>query len=130
MSEPIAGALLEKIGQLRSIRENILAQIREIDEICDRCGVLRFDGSRTVEPIASVVTSVQSVAAGRRKRGKFSKTGAQSLLDFFASHPEPISRAQILAHWKSEGRAGTPDSTLSRLVSSGQLERQRGSTRA
>jgi hypothetical protein len=69
---------------------------------------------------------------GKRARGKFSTTAEDTILTFVRGHKNPTT-AEINKHWKSEGRKGTADNALTKMVKEKKLKRAkvpegRGST--
>ena len=61
---------------------------------------------------------------GRRGRGNFATTAAESVMAFIEENKKPTS-SDLAAHWKSEGRGGKVDNVLGLLVREGKLERTR-----
>lgn len=59
---------------------------------------------------------------GSRRRGKFTVSGEQSVLDFVKSHGKPNAK-EVNEHWTKEGRAGKADNALSKLVKLGSIKR-------
>jgi hypothetical protein len=83
---------------------------------------------------APAVDGRKKRAGRRRKRGKFATSGEDSILGFISSNKNP-STQDVNKHWKGEGRGGSADNTLSKLVREKRLKRssiegQRGSTYA
>jgi len=58
----------------------------------------------------------------RRKKGSFSKTGDQSVLDFVKKTGK-VSAKQANKHWKDEGRKGSANNALTKLVKEKKLKR-------
>jgi len=58
----------------------------------------------------------------RRKVGKFSTTGDESVLGFVKERKNPTSQ-EIEGHWKGEGRGGPAANTLTKLVKAKKLKR-------
>jgi hypothetical protein len=58
-----------------------------------------------------------------RKRGTFSQTADQMILRLLAGG-NALATAEINAAWKKEGRGGTADNTLTRLVKEGKVKRE------
>jgi len=68
---------------------------------------------------------------GRRKRQRFEISGDESIINFIRSHKDATTQ-DIKKHWASEGRGGTADNALSKLVREKKIKRfpldgQRGS---
>lgn len=59
---------------------------------------------------------------GRRKRGSFETTGEESIINFIKSNKNPTTQ-EVKAHWASEGRGGTADNALSKLVREKKIKR-------
>ncbi len=59
---------------------------------------------------------------GGRRRGKFSVSGEQSVLEFVKSAGTPNAK-EVNDHWTKEGRAGKADNALGKLVKTGALKR-------
>jgi hypothetical protein len=57
------------------------------------------------------------------KRGTFSQTGDQMILGLLAGG-KALTTAEINEAWKKDGRGGTADNTLTRLVKDGKLKRE------
>jgi hypothetical protein len=69
--------------------------------------------------------------SGRRRRGRFKMSGEEAVRQFVRSKGSPTTQ-EINAHWKSSGRAGTADNTITKMVKDKRLTRsplkgQRGS---
>ena len=64
----------------------------------------------------------QGRTSGRRKRGRFAMSGEESILTFIKKHGSPSTR-ELREHWQSEGRGGTSDNALSKLVKEKKLKR-------
>jgi hypothetical protein len=67
----------------------------------------------------------------RRKRGSFGVSGEESVVAFVKKAGTPTTK-EVNKHWKAEGRGGTADNTLTKLVKLKKLKRinlvgQRGS---
>jgi hypothetical protein len=59
----------------------------------------------------------------KRSRGRFETSGDVSVLQFVQEKGSPSTR-EINAHWKSEGRRGSADNALSKLVKEKKLKRR------
>lgn len=62
-------------------------------------------------------------AAGTRRRGRFAQTAEQSVAEFIRQRGNP-STADINAFWRAQGRKGTANVTLLKLLKSGVIRRQ------
>ena len=58
----------------------------------------------------------------RRKRGSFEVTGEESIINFIKSNKNPTTQ-EVKKHWASEGRGGTADNALSKLVRDKKIKR-------
>lgn len=105
--------LSEKIKQLQLDRSRHAEAIAEIDRVLRRVSdALKTmqEGSNHDEPRPPSASSREP-----RRRGKFAQTAEQSVLTFIQSKGNP-STAEINAHWRSEGRKGTANVTLLKLL--------------
>lgn len=102
--------IAERIKALQALR---VVHVRALEEIHRELARLGADGDEFAPPSDNV---------NRRIRGKFARTGEQSLLDFIEMQRHP-STAEINAHWKHEGRRGTANVTLLTLIRRGLIER-------
>jgi hypothetical protein len=59
----------------------------------------------------------------RRKRARFSMSGEESILAFIKANKKPTTQ-DLKKHWSSEGRGGTADNALSKLVKERKLKRE------
>lgn len=96
------------------------AQLDAIDKLFREAGVgvAAAAGPARRGPRAAVAR----VAGGRKKRGSFAVSGEESVLAFIKSAGTP-STAEVNAHWRTEGRGGKADNTLTKLVQAGKLKR-------
>jgi hypothetical protein len=134
--------LAKLIGGLKAERQELVNKLASIDKVFASFGI----------PVVSKVTATVSVAASpttitgkrrgrppgsknsKRKRGMFSKTGEETVLEYVTSKG-PVTAAEVNKHWQGEGRGGKADNTLSKLVKDGKLKRvknkgERGSSYA
>jgi len=141
--------LAQAIESLQTRREALLKEIEEIDQTFEKFGIDagaalpssrgrgkkkrgrgRPRGSKTTTKKAGKKTGKKTTKKtgkkvskrGRRKKGTFTKTGEQTILDFVREHGSP-STAEINVHWSGEGRGGKADNTITRLVKEGKLAR-------
>jgi len=80
---------------------------------------------------AAPVAAPNGPRRGKRTRQRFAISGEQSIIDYIRSHKDPTTQ-DIKKHWASEGRGGTADNALSKLVREKKIRRfpldgQRGS---
>lgn len=64
-----------------------------------------------------------SKRGGRRKRGTFPRTGEESVLAF-VNELKSATAGEINKKWKAEGRGGSADNTLGRLVKDKKIVRE------
>lgn len=71
----------------------------------------------------------RSSGGEKRTRGKFDKTGPESIEGFIRSyygrHRKPPTGADINKHWTEEGRKGSPASILTKMVNDKVLVREK-----
>jgi len=84
----------------------------------------RLETSIHGRPSARTASTAVKPARRRRRRGRgaYATTADESLLTFVREHRNPTTH-EIKAHWKSEGRGGTADNALSKLVREKKLKR-------
>jgi len=127
--------LAAKIRQLQADRQRHAEAIAAIDRVLDRVGdALAVDRATAAAHAAEAGAHGGNPAApptpeytrynvpAKRRRGKFAQTADKSVLEFIRRQGEP-STAEINAHWRAEGRLGTSNVTLLRLLKSGQVRR-------
>ena len=131
-----AGELKKLIAQLQSERQQHVEAIEEIDRTFSELGIDaemaprrrgpgRPAGRRGGRRTKAAKTGKKATKAGRRRRrGRFARSGEDSVVSFVKSKGNP-STAEVNQHWKSEGRAGKADNTLTRLVQQKKLKRQK-----
>jgi hypothetical protein len=125
--------LAAKIRQLQADRQRHAEAIAAIDRVLNRVGdALAADrataaAARPANPAGDASQAPPATPAtddhpGKRRRGKFAQTADRSVLDFIRQKGEP-STAEINAHWRAEGRLGTSNVTLLKLLKSGLVRR-------
>jgi hypothetical protein len=120
-----ANDLAGKIQQLQADRQRHVDAMAAIDRVLDQIGA----ALQVVPP--SVLNVGETAADGvvrrevpePRRRGRFEKTGVDSVLDFVRERGNP-STAEINAHWHAEGRKGTANVTLLKLLNDGTIRRE------
>jgi hypothetical protein len=123
------GRIAEEIRRLERDRQGHANAMAEIDRVLARIeGTLRErrQGSGFASSLSSSLDPQGSDAGstdGRRRRGRFAKTALESILDFIREKGDP-STAEINAHWRAEGRKGTVNVTLLKLLKQGMVYRK------
>lgn len=120
--------LAERIQQLEAERQQHADAIATIDDTLERVRSL-LGAARNGRQAATLGVEVKPVAVpaakparkGRRRQG-FKITGEESILQFVREHKNPTT-AEITAQWKDEGRGGTANNPLTRLVADKKLKR-------
>jgi hypothetical protein len=131
-------ALTSQIESLLSKREELQSAIEEIDATLERVGSMLHIPGRPGRPRGTTKTASNGRArvgrprgGRRRKRGSFAMSGDESILAFIRKAGSPTTK-EVNQHWKSEGRGGSADNALTKLVKLKKLKRasvkgQRGS---
>jgi hypothetical protein len=121
--------LAEKIRTLQEDRLKHMKAIEEIDRVLDRVnnvlGTVETAGGGAASSRAAASASAgreREPALPRHKRGRFAKVAEISVLDFIRGAGTP-STAEINAHWRREGRKGTANVTLFKLLREGRIRR-------
>ena len=119
--------LAVKIQQLQADRQRHLQAMAAIDQV-----LAQIDQAlRSVDPDAPQVSppnpAFPTVHREVRHRGRFERTGIDSVLDFIRQHDNPTT-AQINAHWRAQGRKGTANVTLLKLLKDGLIRREEDPT--
>ncbi len=115
------------VSRLEADRRRHALAIAEIDRVLEQVGrvvgaVVGGGGAPVAEAGPRLeLTFPGRVAAG--KRGRFSMTGEQSVLEFIRREGRP-STADVNAHWRREGRRGTANVILLRLLKMGMIARE------
>jgi hypothetical protein len=118
----------EKIRRLEHDREQHAREIAAIDQILAQVsravGSLRAIGRLPDMPeYAAAAEGVQVELPVRGRRGKFERTGEQSVLDLIRREGNPTT-AEINGHWRREGRRGAANVILLRLLKCGLIRRE------
>ncbi len=116
-------------GQIEALLRSRMAHESAIEQIDATLGRIKIalGGSGTVvkrgrPPGSTNVTKVAGGKKRRRRRGKFTMSGDQSILAFVKSAGSPTTK-DVNQHWKSEGRGGSADNALTKLVKTKKLKR-------
>jgi hypothetical protein len=120
--------LAEQIKRLEADRQRHAHAMAEIDQVLARIN----DALSAVRSIPGLDEGEQSqrdtgnlvaeVFPQKRHRGRFNQTAIQSVLAFIRDRGNP-STAEINGHWRSEGRKGTVNVTLLKLLKDGLIHR-------
>jgi hypothetical protein len=104
------------------------AEIERRSKTLNKLIAQRDELDREIAQLRSL--SGQAVAAApaargrrRRKRGSFKQTGEQMIMGMLAKGP--ATTGEINRAWKAEGRGGSADTTLGRLVREKKLKREK-----
>src|SRR4051812_11361475 len=95
--------LAQRIQQLLEERQQHADAIARIDQVLEGVGAalgnLSPNGRRGRRPAATAAATQAPAKGRRRRRGRFSTTGDESILAFVKQHKNPTSR-EIEEHWK------------------------------
>ena len=121
--------LADKIRTLQEDRVKHLKAIEEIDRVLERVnnvlGAVEAAGGggpATRGSPAAATVGKSDATRSRHKRGRFAKVAEESVIDFIRDTGTP-STAEINAHWRREGRKGTANVTLFKLLREGRIRR-------
>lgn len=125
-------SIASRVQGLMTERQRHADAIMAIDRTLGQIArLLGGPASASAAPRSTGASKTKPASSHRRKRRKFAVSGDQSVLDLIKKNGGATTQ-EINAHWKREGRGGTADNTLSRLVKEKKLKRsplkgQRGS---
>ena len=141
------------VDELRSEREVLAQRLAEIDETFSELGIdagaapaaaparkkkpgrprkkpgrprgstAGRTGKKTTKKTGKKTTKKTTKKTGRRKRGTFSRTGEESVLAFVKELGQATA-GDVNKKWTAEGRGGSADNTLGRLVKENKLVRE------
>jgi hypothetical protein len=128
MSPKHAIDLAEQIQQLQADRQRHLQAMATIDRVLAQIdhalrGVTPSASPSPEAPVSDNVIRLEVPAHAVRHRGRFERTGIDSVLDFIRRNANPTT-AQINAHWRAEGRKGTANVTLLKLLKDQVIRRE------
>ena len=134
MAKKSVGSELAKlINKLREERAGLVADLQQIDTLCDQLGISKDTIAQA--PAAAKTGKTRkgrppkadkakaAKAGGRRTRGRFAKTGEESVYDVIAANG-PLTSAQVNVFWSKEGRGGRADNAISTLLKVGKIKRE------
>jgi hypothetical protein len=119
------GRIAEEIRRLERDRQAHADAIAEIDRVLERIDATlkeRRNGS-SAHVLSSIEALGYDTGEARMRRRRFAKTALDSILEFIRENGDP-STAEISAHWRSEGRKGTVNVTLLKLLKQGLIQRK------
>ena len=126
--------LAEQIKRLEADRQRHAQAMAEIDQVLAQindalAAVRSIPGMSHQEHARGYEERVSAEVFGQpsRRRGRFNQTAIQSVLGFIRDRGNP-STAEINAHWRSEGRKGTVNVTLLKLLKDGLIRRVQDSS--
>jgi hypothetical protein len=131
--------LLEQRQQHLDEAEKLSATISEIERLLGVAGNgSRRRGRPPGRPGTTLASAIGTASSSpgrkgkKRGRGRYEMSGEDSIIGFIKTHRNPTTQ-DVKKHWASEGRGGTADNALSKLVKERKIRRtsligQRGST--
>ncbi len=125
-------AIGETVQQLLADRQRHADALAAIDATLTRISLVlnirTASAPQSAKASASAAPAATASSTGtkptRRKRRRFGVSGNDSVLQFVASRGAAgATTKQIQANWKSQGRGGKADNSLTQLVKDGRLKR-------
>jgi hypothetical protein len=117
----IAETVAQKIQKLIGERQVHVAAISQIDSTLERVGAALANGVDRRGSPASTAAKGPPLKRSRRRR-KFAISAEATVLAFVKEHKNPKTK-DIKKYWADEGRGGTADNALSKLVKEKKLKR-------
>lgn len=132
--------LASMVESLREERQALAGRLEEIDETFQQLGIA-IDADTTAtqatptrkkkvskkkrpgRPSKSAASATRKKSKGKRTRGTFPRTGEESVLAF-VKELGSATAGEVNKLWRGEGRGGSADNTLGRLVKRGDLIRE------
>ena len=113
------------VQQLKADRQAHVDAVAKIDATFEQFGITPKPRKRRGRPPGSGKGAAKKAAkkTGRRKRGRFSQSGDDSVLAFVKGKGSVTSK-EINEHWTKEGRAGRADNAITKLIKAKKLKRQ------
>lgn len=119
--------LPERIAGLLAKRQEHVDALGVIDQALAGIGAALTGASASAPRKAPVAAAASEAPAGsrkrRRRRSKFATSAEESILEFVQQNKNPTT-AEIKEHYVGEGRGGTADNALSKLVKDKKLKRE------
>jgi len=120
--------LAGRIQQLQVDRQRHIEAMAAIDRVLDQIGAAlevapKPTGRATEAQPGDDGVIRREVPLPARRRGRFEKTGIDSVLDFIRDRGNPTT-AEINGHWHAEGRKGTANVTILKLLQDGSIRRE------
>ncbi|HEY7118077.1 MAG TPA: hypothetical protein VH475_15925 [Tepidisphaeraceae bacterium] len=121
--------LAEQIKRLEADRKRHARAMAEIDEVLARIhdalsALSSGPLSVAFRPSGNRITPFfGEIPQEKRRRGRFNQTAIDSVLHFIRDRGNP-STAEINSHWREEGRKGTVNVTLLKLLKERRILRQ------
>ncbi|MFW6336076.1 MAG: hypothetical protein ACOC3G_02995 [Phycisphaeraceae bacterium] len=133
--------LASMVESLRDERQALASRLEEIDDTFAQLGIAVEGGvapapsaapARTKKagkkkkpgrPRKKTTATTTKKSTGRRPRGTFPRTGEESVLAF-VKELGSATAGEVNKKWRAEGRGGSADNTLGRLVKRGDLDRE------
>ena len=114
-------------GQIESLLKSRAGHQSAIDEIDAALAGIKnaLSGGSSGSIVKSSTGAKRGPKPGskrRRKRGSFAMSGDESILAFIKSAGTPTTK-EVNQHWKGEGRGGSADNALTKLVKTRKLKR-------
>jgi len=118
--------IAHEIKKLRAERAACAKKLAEIDALFAALGLATGGATAAVAEVAPAAAPAgRPGRKGKRKRGKFAVSGDVSVLEFVKANAKCTAK-EVNAHWQGEGRGGSANNTLTRLVQDGKLKRLQG----
>ena len=109
------------IARLQADRQAHVDAIAQIDQTFSTLGI-QAQAKRRGRPRGASTTATKQ----RHPRQKFRTTGNESILTFVkAGGPKGVTGAQILRHWKSEGRGVGCYNLMGKLIKANKIKRNK-----
>ena len=135
MSESIADQLATLIAKLQTQRQQHQDAIANIDATFEQFGIVAGPAkkrrgrprktTKAAKPVMPMAAAKPAKPA-RGKRSKFPVSGLDSVLAFVRkAGKKGATGAEIIKHWKSDGRSGNGYKTLGELVKAKKLKREK-----